>query len=112
MDSKNLITLRCASCDGKGIPEILRPYCSVFCRAIGPAGLGWRTNPYRIVDLKSETRLSSGPGFDITIKGIAELRKSIENLQEKAGINSPDSRVKIISSPPINITSTWVDANV
>jgi endogenous inhibitor of DNA gyrase (YacG/DUF329 family) len=114
METKDLDSTRCASCDGTGIPEILRPYCSVVCRAIGASGLGWRTNPYRIVDVKSETQLSSGPSFDVTTKGVAELKKKIEYLQEKARMNLSAVwiRPERISQTPITTTNMGVEANV
>ena len=61
MDPINLVTTRCVSCDGKGIPETLRPYCSIVCRVLGQSGLGWRMNPCRIVDLSTGIVLTSGP---------------------------------------------------
>ena len=67
MEPTNLVLTRCASCDGKGLPEKLRPYCSVVCRTLAHAGLAWRTNPCRIVDIQSGALVNDGPDFDLTI---------------------------------------------
>ncbi len=114
MDTKDLVSTRCVSCNGKGLSETLRPYCSVVCRAIGASGLGWRTNPYRIVDLKSETQLSPGPGFDVTSKGVAELQKKIEYLQEKTRMNLPAdwTGLERVNHTPITMINIGVESNV
>jgi endogenous inhibitor of DNA gyrase (YacG/DUF329 family) len=84
MITQNLSSTRCASCDGKGIPETLRPYCSSVCRVLGQAGLAWRTNPYRIVDIASGALASAGPCFDSTPSGIADLQRRAERLRLSA----------------------------
>ena len=64
----------CLSC---GLPEGAESsdhYCSVVCRILGREGLGWRTNPYRIVDARTGQVLSEGPAFDLTPRGIARLK--------------------------------------
>ena len=66
---------------------MFRPYCSVVCRALGLAGLAWRTKPYRIVDLQSGDPVNPGPTFDLTMKGITELQKHSDRLKEKAPTN-------------------------
>jgi hypothetical protein len=73
----------CPCCAEKGLDRRLKPYCSIVCRTLGQAGLGWRRNPYRIVDLQSGATLSTGPGFGLTLKGIADLQRKAERLRQK-----------------------------
>src|SRR5450755_2889948 len=81
MNGKHLISRRCASCDGKGIHKSLRPFCSVVCRLLGRAGLGWRTSPYRVIDLETGIVLSAGPQFNFTGAGIRDLQRRATNLR-------------------------------
>ena len=84
MEPNNFVPTRCASCNGHGLPQMFRPYCSVVCRALGLAGLAWRTKPYRVVDLQSGDPVSPGIDFDLTTRGIVEMRKKVERLREPA----------------------------
>ena len=97
MDSQDFVSTRCASCDGKGLPGTLRPYCSVVCLTLGHAGLAWRTNPYRIIDIMSGAQVSAGPTFDLTTQGTAELQKHTDRLQEKAWTSSSEPWVRAAS---------------
>src|SRR5665213_3837453 len=100
MNGKDLISPRCASCDGKGIPESLRPFCSVVCRLLGRAGLGWRTSPYRVVDLETGTVLSAGAQFNFTGAGIGDLQRRAVNLRLSA-MELPTSLSAALTSTPI-----------
>jgi hypothetical protein len=72
----------CVSCGGTYRDRRLNPFCSIVCRTLGQAGLGWRLNPYRIVDLESGIVLSTGPRFDLTPKGLAYLQNLAERLRQ------------------------------
>jgi hypothetical protein len=85
----------CLSCLEPFRERRLRPYCSIVCRVLGQAGLGWRLNPYRIVDLCTGPVLTTGPAFDLTAKGIARLQKKAEILQQ---IRQDETRV--VSTAP------------
>jgi hypothetical protein len=80
MEPNNVVPTRCASCNGHGLPQMFRPYCSVVCRTLGHAGLAWRTNPCGIMDIQSGALLSSGPEFDLTPRGLAQMQKQAERL--------------------------------
>jgi len=80
----NLNPARCESCEGKGIPENLRPYCSIVCRLLACAGLGWRSEPCRVVDLETGLVLSAGPEFNFTGAGIGELQRRAAHLRVSA----------------------------
>ncbi|SRR5258708_36475291 len=71
----------CFSCGVNRSEDRQRTYCSVVCRVPGQAGLGWRLNPYRIVDLDTGNVVRKGPSFDLTREGIAELQKKAEQLR-------------------------------
>jgi hypothetical protein len=71
----------CPSCLETHQPLESDDYCSVVCRVLGRSGLGWRINPYRIVDLKTGLVLSEGPSFDLTPRGIASLQERAKTLQ-------------------------------
>lgn len=86
----------CASCGEKYYGGRLSPYCSIVCRVLGQAGLGWRLYPYRIVDLKSGVVLVTGPSFDVTPKGLAKLQKKAEALHQ-AGFEE----TKVAPTPPM-----------
>jgi endogenous inhibitor of DNA gyrase (YacG/DUF329 family) len=70
---KTLNERGCPSCNGKDPDDFLRPYCSVVCRRLACYGLGWRTEPYRIVDLQTGVVVAAGPYFDLSSDGIGEL---------------------------------------
>ena len=89
MEPNNVVPTRCASCNGHGLPQMFRPYCSVVCRTLGHAGLAWRTNPHRIIDIRSGVQVSVGPDFDLTVEGMTELQKHRDRLQERAQTNLP-----------------------
>jgi len=89
----NLSPARCASCSGTGVSERLHPFCSVVCRTLGHAGLAWQTNPCRIMDVRSGIAVNDGPVFDLTDKGIADLRRYVDRLQEKSRADSPTPSV-------------------
>src|SRR5579871_2491495 len=95
----NLSAARCSSCDGTGVPERLHPFCSVVCRTLGHAGLAWQTNPCRIVDVQSGVTVNNGPVFDLTDKGIADLQKHADRLQDKTRIGSSTPWVSEDVSP-------------
>jgi hypothetical protein len=65
----------------------------VVCRTLAHAGLAWRTNPCRIVDIQSGALVNDGPDFDLTIKGMTELQKHRNRLQEKSQTNLPTAWV-------------------
>jgi len=65
----------CPSCGVRDEPIGSDNYCSIVCAVLGRAGLGWRTNPYRIVDLVAGRVVSEGPAFDLTPRGIAWLKE-------------------------------------
>jgi len=80
-------TARCPSCTEKidrRRDRLLLPYCNIVCRTLGNAGLGWRLCPYRIVDFKSGTVLTTGPVFDLTANGIEALQKKAEHVRQPA----------------------------
>jgi len=76
--------LSCGATDGLPVSD---RYCSVVCRVLGRAGLGWRTNPYRIVDLQTGQILSEGPAFDLTPRGIARLQARAQAFQAHSSVS-------------------------
>lgn len=64
---------KCPACGRKDQDKLLLPYCSVFCRVLGTRGLGWRTNPCRIVDLETRVILTQGRQFDLSGPGLSDL---------------------------------------
>ena|SRR5271170_3306897 len=86
----------CVACQEKGFKRRRRSYCSVVCRLLGEAGLGWRLWPYRIIDLASGAIVSTGPHFNLTPEGIAQLQKRAEskrpNAPEQATLAGIESR--------------------
>ena len=74
----------CRSCGETYRDQRLEPYCSIVCRTLGQAGLGWRLNPYRVVDLESGIVLTTGPRFDLTPEGLTYLQRLAERLRRPA----------------------------
>ena len=98
--------VRCPSCGSKDLDEVLRPYCSVVCRYLGIRGLGWRINPYRIVDMDTNVVLAGGPQFDLSANGTSELvikakavRRGHKRLSEvQEGAKSEQAKRSIVGS--------------
>jgi hypothetical protein len=65
--------------------DLGRPYCNAVCRVLGRFGLGWGTNPYRIV-MRSHPHLvvQAGPNFD--------LRESALKGQRERGLATERKR--------------------
>jgi hypothetical protein len=120
MDTKDSGSTRCVSCDGNALPKSLQPYCSVVCRALGLAGLAWRTKPYRVVDLHSGDPVNLGPSFDLTMKGMTELQKQSDRVQEKARTNLaapwvPEALSLVweqVAKTPAGVTDARINLNV
>jgi endogenous inhibitor of DNA gyrase (YacG/DUF329 family) len=87
--------LGCPVCGGHEMDDLLRPYCSVVCRALGRFGLSWRTNPYRIV-VSSHPYLivQAGPNFDLRDSELKRERKrslaTERKRRQRGGLNASD----------------------
>jgi hypothetical protein len=83
-------TTGCLACEGTYRDKRLQPFCSIVCRTLGQAGMGWRLNPYRIVDLETGMVLTTGPRFDLTPRGLEYLHSLADRLRQTL---TPDNSI-------------------
>ena len=77
----------CPACGSPDLEDLLLPYCSMVCRRLGRLGLGWRTQPYRVV-VASHPHLivQTGPRFDLresVLKGARDRALATERKRKQ-----------------------------
>jgi hypothetical protein len=85
----------CVACGESYRDKRLEPYCSCVCRTIGQAGLGWRLDPARIIDVESGSVLTTSPSFDLTPRGLEYLMR----LAERVRLCAPQNVESVLIQP-------------